>query len=238
MLDMGRLLIIDDDRGITTALSEALSSSYEIDVAGNGKAGIYKTDQEEYEAIVLDLNLPDISGLNVCQQIRERGVTTPLLILSGETKVLTKINLLDAGANDYLTKPFSLGEFKARIRSLTRSKPTETTINNLIAIGDLELNTTTREVYRAGMLLPLRRKEFAMLECLMINAGNVVSRRALTRYAWNGEEDIWTNTIDVHIKHLRDKIDKPFESKMIRTIHGIGYKLDKPAVRETEPCLT
>lgn len=236
---MGRLLIIDDDRGITTALSEALSSSYEIDVASSGKAGVYKTDQENYEAIVLDLNLPDIPGLSVCQQIRERGVTTPLLILSGETKVLTKINLLDAGANDYLTKPFSLGEFKARIRSLTRTNPTESAATkSTVKIDDLELNTVTREVFRGGMLIDLRRKEFAMLECLMVNAGNVVTRRALSRYAWHGEEDIWTNTIDVHIKHLRDKIDKPFNSNLIRTVHGIGYKLEKPAVRETEPCLT
>lgn len=236
---MGRLLIIDDDRGITTALSEALSSSYEIDVASSGKAGVYKTDQETYEAIVLDLNLPDIPGLSVCQQIRERGVTTPLLILSGETKVLTKINLLDAGANDYLTKPFSLGEFKARIRSLTRTNPTESAAaKSTVKIDDLELNTVTREVFRGGMLIDLRRKEFAMLECLMVNAGNVVTRRALSRYAWHGEEDIWTNTIDVHIKHLRDKIDKPFNSNLIRTVHGIGYKLEKPAVRETEPCLT
>ena len=235
---MGRLLIIDDDRGITTALSEALSSSYEIDIASNGKTGIYKTDQQNYQAIVLDLNLPDISGLVVCQQIRERGVTTPLLILSGESKVLTKINLLDAGANDYLTKPFSLGEFKARIRSLTRSTPSESLTKSSVIIDDLELNTVTREVTRGGMPLELRRKEFAMLECLMLNAGNVVTRRALSRYAWHGEEDIWTNTIDVHIKHLRDKVDKPFNSKLIKTIHGIGYKLDALAVRETEPCLT
>jgi len=238
MLDMGRLLIIDDDRGITTALSEALSSSYEIDIANNGKTGIYKTDQENYEAIVLDLNLPDIPGLSVCQQIRERGVITPLLILSGESKVLTKINLLDAGANDYLTKPFSLGEFKARIRSLTRSAPTESAAKISVMIDDLELNTVTREVTRGGLPIPLRRKEFAMLECLMLNAGNVVTRRALSRYAWSGEEDIWTNTIDVHIKHLRDKIDKPFNTRMIKTIHGIGYKLETLAVRETEPCLT
>jgi len=235
---MGRLLIIDDDRAITTALSEALSSSYEIDIANNGKAGIYKTDQDSYEAIVLDLNLPDIPGLSVCQQIRERGVTTPLLILSGEAKVLTKINLLDAGANDYLTKPFSLGEFKARIRSITRSSPAPRTKQNILTIEELTLNVNTREVRRGSNVIDLRRKEFSMLECLMINAGNVVSRRALARYAWNGEEDIWTNTIDVHIKHLRDKIDKPFDKQLIRTIHGVGYKLEKQAVREMEPCLT
>ena len=235
---MGRLLIIDDDRGITTALSEALSGSYEIDIASNGKSGIYKTDSDSYEAIVLDLNLPDISGLSVCQQIRERGVTTPLLILSGENKVLTKINLLDAGANDYLTKPFSLGEFKARIRSITRSSPLPSVKNSLLEFEDLSLNTISREVKRADQAIELRRKEFAMLECLMINAGNVVPRKALTRYAWSGEEDIWTNTIDVHIKHLRDKIDKPFDNKLIKTVHGVGYKLNLTKTREPEPCVT
>ncbi len=238
MQEKGKLLLIDDDKGITTALSQALSNSYDIDIAHTGKAGIYKTDQETYAAIVLDLNLPDIPGLSVCQQLRERGVSAPLLILSGETQVLTKINLLDAGANDYLTKPFSLGEFKARIRALSRHSDRSSPAVSKMEVSDLMLNTITREVLRRETPISLRRKEFAMLECLMMNAGMVVSRRALTRYAWNGEEDIWTNTIDVHIKHLRDKVDKPFEDSLIKTVHGIGYKIEAPPVREMRPCVT
>ena len=120
MRHLTKILLVEDDRSIAGALAQALRSTHDVDVAGTGKLALYKADIEDYDAIVLDLNLPDFSGTIVCQQLRERGCQAPILILSGESRVLTKINLLDAGANDYLTKPFSLGEFKARLRALTR----------------------------------------------------------------------------------------------------------------------
>lgn len=172
------------------------------------------------------MNLPDLPGLAVCERLRERGAQCPILVLSAEASVMSKINLLDAGANDYLTKPFSVGELKARLRVLTRanqylySRPTV-----LLAAYGLELNRQTRTVTREGTVISLRRKEFALLECLMEHAGAVVSRTTLARYAWQGDE-LWTNTVDVHIKHLRDKIDRPFEQPLIRTVHGLGYKLE------------
>jgi len=234
MQSLPKLLLIEDDPGISAALLEALRTTYDTEHATTGKQGIYKTDLENFAAIVLDLNLPDLPGVIICQQLRERGVNAPILVLTGEDKVLTKINLLDAGANDYLTKPFSLGELKARLRSLTRSydRPSRTTI---LKVHDILLNTVTHEVTRAGKPIQLRRKEFSILECLMVHAGSVVPRKALLRYAWSLSDDAWTNTIDVHIKYLRDKIDRPFAPPLIKTVHGVGYKInsDVPTVVKT-----
>lgn len=223
-----KVLLVEDDRNITSALSQALQSAYELDIAVAGRPAIYRTDRENYEAIVLDLNLPDISGMAVCQQLRERGCSSPVLILTGDASVMSKITLLDAGANDYLTKPFSVGELKARLRALMRSRNQviTTTKQQLVAYG-IALYRRTRLVSRNEQVVILRRKEFALLECLMENAGSVVSRGLLSRHAWPGENELWTNTVDVHIKHLRDKIDRPFEEPLIHTIHGLGYKLDK-----------
>jgi DNA-binding response OmpR family regulator len=221
-----KVLLVEDDRSIAAALAQALRDSYNIDIASTGKLAIYKTDTEHYETIVLDLHLPDLSGFIVCQQLRERGVKAPILILSGETKVLTKIALLDAGANDYLTKPFSLGELKARLRVLARAKGSAAKQSYRLIIGDLILDRQTYEVTRSSMVVPLRRKEFALLECLMEHAGSVVSRDLLLRSVWQGSADLWTNTVDVHIKHLRDKIDRPFDQPLIHTVHGRGYKIE------------
>ena len=227
-----RVLLIEDDKGITGALAQALQNSYELDVAYSGKIGLYKTDSGQYDAIILDLNLPDISGFDVCIQLRERGVSTPIIILSGESKVLTKINLLDSGANDYLTKPFSLGELKARLRALCRVPRHTGQPGATLTVGDLVLDRLHFKVSRGGQDIKLRRKEFELLECLMEHAGAVVTRETLARYVWQNGESLWTNTVDVHIKHLRDKIDRPFGQALIRTVHGIGYRL------EISPALT
>jgi DNA-binding response OmpR family regulator len=216
MKTLPKVLLVEDDRRITVALAQALQNSHHVAATMTGGQALYKTDTDNYDLIVLDLNLPDISGMTVCQQLRERGHETPILILSAEDKTLTKINLLDAGANDYLSKPFSLGELKARMRVLTRnSHPPLRKPAGSLNVSGIELNRQSREVSREGIAITLRRKEFALLECLMEHAGSVVTRRALTRYAWYGTEDLWTNTIDVHIKYLRDKLEakQPSDNK-------------------------
>ncbi len=225
-MHLPKLLLVDDDRSIARALALALRNNYAVDIIDGGLHAAWKADTCRYDIIILDLNLPDISGLNVCHQIRERGIKVPILILTAEYEVLTKINLLDAGANDYLTKPFSLGELKARLRVLARnasasSRPRQRQLN----IGGLVLDPRTHTVTRDGMAIALRRKEFALLECLMEHAGSVVSRPTLLRHGWQGIEEPWTNTIDVHIKYLRDKLDRPFEQAVIQTVHGLGYRL-------------
>lgn len=221
-----KVLLVEDDRSIAGALAQALHDDYDIDVASSGKLALYKTDSEEYQIIVLDLNLPDTSGIIVCQQLRERGVSAPILILSAEARVLTKINLLDAGANDYLTKPFSLGELKARLRALARTNPITKPPATILSVGDLVMNRRTFKVERGGLDIPMRRKEFALLECLMEHAGYVVTRDMLLQSVWQSPDEIWTNTVEVHIKHLRDKIERPFGDRLIRTIHGLGYKIE------------
>jgi two-component system OmpR family response regulator len=226
-----KVLLIEDDHGISLALRQALSTVYELTFAHNGLDGIKKATSRagEYDIILLDLNLPDMHGLEVCKRLREYGIDTPILILTADSAVLRKITLLDAGADDYLTKPFSLGELKARIRVLDRrAGAIKEMTSQHITVHDLTINGVTRMAERAGKMIKLRRKEFAMLECLMQNAGSVVTREILSNHAWPNTDDPWTNTIDVHIKYLRDKIDRPFDTPLIKTVHGLGYKLEAP----------
>ncbi len=226
MQTLPKVLLIEDDRSIASALTQALRSTHSIDTAGTGQLALYKVDTGNYDLIVLDLNLPDMTGIMVCRQLRDRGLSAPILILSGDSNVMTKISLLDCGANDYLTKPFSLGELKARLRALTRTTQGQIKAVRQLSIGDISLDRQTFKVTRCGVEVILRRKEFALLECLMEHAGTVVTRNALTRYAWQGADNIWTNTVDVHIKSLRDKIDRPFGQTLIQTVHGLGYRLE------------
>lgn len=229
-----KLLLVDDDLSIAQALALALRSHYAVDIAANGMQALLKAANDQYAVIILDLNLPDVAGLVVCQQFRDRGINVPILILTGESQILTKINLLDAGANDYITKPFSLGELKARLRVFLRGTPGPRPMPRQLSAGGLLLDRQMHTVTREGVAVSLRRKEFALLECLMEHAGSVVTRQTLIQYAWHGAEDPWTNTIDVHIKYLRDKLDRPFDHPIIQTVHGLGYRLalDLTAVAE------
>jgi DNA-binding response OmpR family regulator len=227
MQSLLNILLVEDDPSIAGALAHTLKHVYEIDIASHGKLALYKTDITTYDLIVLDLNLPDLPGLDICQQLRERGVSSPILILTGESSVLTKINLLDAGADDYLTKPFSLGELKARLRALGRKRAGEAIwrASELQACGII-LDRRNYTVFRDGQPVYLRRKEFDILECLMAQASHVVTREALVQSVWQDSDELWTNALDVHINHLREKIDRPFTSPLIQTVHGRGYKLD------------
>lgn len=232
MQTLPKILLVEDDRSMAGALAQALRLNYDITIVSTGKQAIVKADITYYDTIVLDLNLPDAAGLSICQQLRQRGVTTPILVLSGESHVLTKIQLLDAGANDYLSKPFSLGELKARLRVMLRAKHVSSLPTIMLSVGGLTLDRQSFTVKRNGTAIRLRRKEFAVLECLMEHAGSVVTRDILTRSVWPGSGELWTNTVDVHIKHLRDKIDRPFDAALIRTVHGLGYKLEEQTVPE------
>jgi len=221
-----KLLLIDDDKGITRALKETLRAEYEVMFAHTGFNGLQLADDEDFDCILLDLGLPDITGLRVCELLRSRGCNVPILILSAESQVLNKIKLLDAGADDYLTKPFSLGELKARLRVIERhnQKPKNPAVQ--LTIGEVSIDGSRREVSRAGQQIDLRGKEYSILECLMQNSGKIVTRSSLGEYAWSQLDSPWANTIDVHIKLLRDKFDRPFDKKLIKTIHGFGYRYE------------
>lgn len=223
-----KLLIVEDEQEIVLALFRALSSAYMVDSASTAAGSLKKLATNKYDAIILDLNLPDSSGLSICEKVRGQGVATPILVLSGSAEVVDKVKLLDSGANDYLTKPFSIEELKARLRVLLRRPSSSSASRDRLVVGDLMLDCVRHQVERAGKGIDLRKKEFAVLECLMKNAGRVVSRNALTDYAWDEQGYGLTNTVDVHIKYLRDKIDRPFGTELIKTVHGLGYKIEAP----------
>lgn len=221
-----RVLVIEDEPGIALALYKALrEASYQVDTAKSGTSGLRKAAAKKFDIVLLDLGLPDMSGLTICKQLRDEGLKAPIIVLTAESSVRTKVSLFDAGASDYVTKPFSIEELQARIRACLRQVPKDP-IQPRLTVGELTLNSGTRSVERGGLVIPLRRKEFAILEYLMQHAGSAVTRASLMHYAWENDEEGWTNTIDVHIKHLRDKVDRPFSTKLIVTVHGVGYKLD------------
>lgn len=221
-----RVLVVEDEPGIALALYKALrEADYQVDTAKSGASGLRKAAAKKFDIVLLDLGLPDMSGLTICKQLREEGLKAPIIVLTAESSVRTKVSLFDAGANDYITKPFSVEELQARMRACLREQPKEA-IQQKLVVGDLILNGATRSLEREGLSIPLRRKEYAILEYLMKHAGTAVTRASLLHYAWNSNDEGWTNTVDVHIKHLRDKVDRPFSSHLIKTVHGVGYKLE------------
>lgn len=221
-----KLLIIEDNQLIAEALCQGLKSSYSLDRAATGKDGLDLASETVYDLIILDLNLPDMHGKQVCEQLRKQKVVAPIIVLTGSVSVNDKVALLDIGADDYLTKPFSLEEVRARIRAVLRrttiAPPSETTI----VAGIMALDPAQRTVHRDGQLIELRRKEFDILEYLMSQPGKTMTRAMIVAHIWDMSDNLWANVVDVHIKHLRDKIDRPFGSHLIKTVHGVGYKFD------------
>lgn len=219
-----RLLIIEDDLNLALALYRALSHTYKVDTAKTATSGLVKAENLPIDLIILDLNLPDSSGLKVTKRLRSLGVNTPILVLSGENSLDNKIDLLESGANDYVTKPFSLAELKARISVLLRQETYP--YRSLLVSGDIVLDPKTRVVSRQGIKIDLRRKEYELFECLFRNAGTAITRTFLQANVWGRRSTMKTNSIDVHIKSLRDKLDNNFDRRLIKTVHGIGYILD------------
>lgn len=226
MVQTKRLLVIEDDLNLTLALYRALSHTYKVDTSKTAASGIKKVSSLPLDLIILDLNLPDLNGIKVTKHIRNLGINTPIIVLSGNSELASKVDLLDLGANDYLTKPFSLAELKARIRAHLRQ--TAYPVRAALSSGDLILDPKTRQLIRNGRGIYLRKKEYSMFECLMINAGTAVSRNYLMRYAWGDKADIKTNSIEVHINSLRQKVDVDQQNQIIKTVHGLGYVLDSP----------
>ncbi len=220
-----RLLVIEDDKETAYAIKEVLADNYVVELAFTGQEGLEKIFANEYDLITLDLNLPDKSGLEVCKNIRSKGITIPILMLTGQDEMSTKIAGLDFGADDYLLKPFNFEELLARIRVLLRRHHPHH-MTNTLHVGNLTLDLTKKVVKRGSKTIPLRRKELSLLEYLMRNRGKVITREMILNHVWSSIEDPSTNTIDVHIKYLRDQIDKPFLKKLIKTVHGLGYKIE------------
>jgi len=222
-----RIILIEDEKQLARIVKKGLEeASYSVDVAYNGEEGLYMAEHFPADVIILDIMLPVIDGLSLLSIIRKKGVKTPVILLTAKDTISDKIKGLDTGADDYLTKPFEFNELLARIRSLLRRKGDIK--EAVIRIGDMEINTASREVKRAGRAIPLSTKEYTILEYLSYKKNTVVTRTDLTEHIYDESFDTDSNIIDVYINYLRNKIDSGFKNKLIHTIRGAGYILKEP----------
>ena len=219
-----RLLMVEDDVRLADMLARSLrEQGYAVDVATDGEAALYQAAVNEYDAVVLDVGLPKRSGIEVAQRIRARGARVPILMLTARDAVRDRVAGLDAGADDYLTKPFELEELHARLRALLRRMPA--LLPSTICIDDLAIDTRAHTVTRGGTPIALTSKEYAMLEYLARNAGRVIGRAELTEHVWDEHHDPISTAIEVYITRLRKKIDIGDGERLIHTHRGAGYRL-------------
>jgi two-component system, OmpR family, response regulator len=220
-----RALIIEDDRTIADFLARGLrEAGFVVDHAPDGEEGLEAAVTETYDVAIVDLMLPKRDGLSVIDELRRRGRSTPVLILSARRSVDDRVRGLQAGGDDYLTKPFAFAELLARVQALVR-RATRAIEPTTLSFGDLTLDLLSRKVARADVTIDLRPREFALLEYLMRNAGRVVSKTMILSHVWEYNFDPQTNIVDVLVSRLRDKIDRPFETKLLHTVRGVGYVL-------------
>jgi DNA-binding response OmpR family regulator len=223
-----RILIVEDDHKIANAIKKGLEQeSFACDVAYDGKEGMGQALTIDYDLIILDRMLPEtIDGLNICKVLRDQKNHTPVLILTAKDKIEDRVEGLDSGADDYLIKPFAFEELLARVRTLLRRPKNK--LDDILKVGNLTLNLRTYEVRRGGKKIALSSKEFALLEYLMRNPGQVLTKDNIIAHVWDYDADILPNTVEVFIGYLRNKIDKPFRDKpLIQTVRGFGYKIGK-----------
>lgn len=218
--------MVEDEHKIANSIKKGLEQeSYAVDVAFDGQEGFDLAVSEEYDLIVLDLLLPKMDGIEICSKLREKQINIPIIILTAKGQISDKVAGLDAGADDYLTKPFAFEELLARIRALTRRPKNNVGIK--LSIRDLVLDTVTYQVRREGKLIQLTAREYALLEYLLRHANQVLKKEQIINHIWNYDADVLPNTVEVYIGYLRNKIDKSFPNKpqLIQTVRGFGYKI-------------
>jgi len=220
-----RILYIEDNLLLVQIVKKTLATLHTIDSAQTGHIGIKNAVSGEYDIILLDLLLPDIDGLEVCRELRRRKIGAPILVITAQKDPKLSTRLLSMGADDFLTKPFSNDILQARIAALLRRGKNLCT-ERIVRVCDLTVNITRRQVTRCGVTIALRRKEFDILEYLVANCGHTLTRSRIMDHVWESGKESWDTTVDVHIKHLRDKIDRPFGKALIKTMYGIGYMVD------------
>lgn len=219
-----RILLIEDEPKVAGFVRRGLTAErYAVDIAADGKEGLELADAFPYDMIVLDLMLPGIEGREVLQRIRRKNTCVPVLVLTARDAIEDKVKLFDAGADDYLTKPFAFAELLVRTKALLRRGPVNR--SSTLVIDDLELDRLTQQVRRAGHRIELTAKEYGLLEYLMLNPGRVLSRNMIIEHVWDQSFDGITNIVDVYVRHLRSKVDDGHDFKMIRTVRGAGYIL-------------
>lgn len=219
-----RILLIEDDKHIVGFLKRGLEEEgYVVEVAYDGEEGLDLAEDGEFDLIILDILLPRVDGFTVCQRLRASGNTTPILMLTAKDSVEDRVQGLDLGADDYLVKPFAFEELLARIRALTRRH--RNAEGAVLKVGDLTINLLTREVRRGDRVIELTAREFELLKFLAHHPGRVFTRAQLLERVWGYDFEYSSNVVDVYIRYLREKIDKPFDRKLIHTVRGVGYKL-------------
>jgi DNA-binding response OmpR family regulator len=224
-----RILLAEDERKVAEHVRAGLvAEGYAVDVAHDGDEALWLAESSEYDAMLLDINMPHKDGITVVRLLRRKGVTTPVMFLTARDDVEDKVRGLDAGGDDYLTKPFSIVELLARLRALLRRQRPQA--NNLVRVADLELDLVSHDARRAGEKIELTRREFALLEFLISASPKPVSKTAIVEHVWDQHFDSETNVVNVYVKMLRRKIDKPGLPPLIHTVRGVGFML-----REEKP---
>jgi two-component system OmpR family response regulator len=222
-----RVLVVEDDTKMASVVRRSLErAGYAVDVAGTGAEALWATELATYDAVLLDAMIPAPDGFEVCRQLRAAHYWAPIMILTARAAVADRVDGLDAGADDYLTKPFALDELLARLRAMTRRDPVPRPTT--LSVGDLRLDPARHTVSRGETQLSLTPKEFSLLEHLMRHAGQAVSRSDIIDHVWDFAYDGTSNVVDVYVGYLRAKIDRPFGRRDIVTIPGVGYRLRKP----------
>ena len=217
-----RILIVEDEKKVAGFIKKGLEEeTYAVDVAYDGEEGFHLADMNQYDLIILDVMLPKMDGLEVLTRLRDKKVSTPILLLTAKDAVDDKVTGLNKGADDYLTKPFAFSELLARIRSLLRRGQVETQTE--LKVGDLTLDMVSHKVSRDGEEIELTGKEYSLLEYFMRNEGKVLTRTMIAEHVWDYNFDTFTNVIDVYVNHLRKKIDKKYPAKLLHTLRGVGY---------------
>ena len=219
-----RILVVEDEPKMARLLERGLTERGDVvEVAATGQDGVASAELGDFDVVLLDVMLPDVDGFEVCRLLRERQVWVPILMLTARTAVEDRIQGLDAGADDYLAKPFSLEELLARIRALARRGPV--TRPTVLTVGDLRLDPATRRVWRGEQEVALSAKELALLETFMRRPEQVLTRDQLLEHAWDIAYDGTSNVVDVYVRYLREKIDRPFDRRSLETVRGVGYRL-------------
>ena len=218
-----RILLVEDEENVAAFIKKGLEEEfYTVDVATGGKDGLFMATSNDYDLLIVDVMLPELSGIELCKKLRGQSVKTPLLLLTAIGSVESKVEGLDSGADDYLTKPFAFSELLARIKALMRRSSDSV---GELSLADLRIDLLSRRVFRGDREIILTQKEFAILEYLLRNKGRILTRTQIIENIWGYNFDPSTNIVDVHIRYLREKIDVGFEKKLIHTVRGAGYVL-------------
>jgi DNA-binding response OmpR family regulator len=221
------ILVVEDERRLASLLRRVLQEErHMVDLALDGQKGLLLATSGTYDVVVLDVMLPEVDGIEICRQMRAEGVMSPVLMLTARGAVEDRVRGLNAGADDYLTKPFAMEELLARINALLRRRDRHFSAESELRVADLTLDLVRHEAQRSGQIIELTAKEFALLEYLMRHPGQVLTRTQIIDAVWSYDSEALSNVVDIYIHYLRDKIDRGFSRPLIKTVRSVGYKID------------